>query len=112
MTLSQTHAQSQYNGKRKKSPLRKINTDANILPEPYNSVPFKHEGEIIGKIINIWQTWKEVNRRRKLEKTSMGEGEQIPLGPLLCKKNKLLLRNALVRSTMTYAIHKKINQKG
>jgi len=85
---------------------QKINAQTNQLPEPYNTIQYKHEGKILGKIVSIKNKHKKaiMHRTNLAKQTWAKTRKQLFTNPILNAKTKILLWNSLIRSTMTYAL--------
>ena len=77
-----------------------------MQPEPYGKIQYKNSGTIIGKHIHINNTKKAISiRLAKAKQLRYNDRSKLFLNKTLYTKTKILLRNALVRSTMTYSLH-------
>ena len=79
----------------------------NTLPYPYDGIEYKNARKILGKNDKHATKAKSAHRApaTKSETNMGGNKKKLFLNQTLYQKTRVMLRNALIRSTLTYALH-------
>ena len=92
--------------------MKTTNARKNNLPPPFNNIEYKTEGKVLGKQIQMKNNLQTSTKHRlhKARKTWHRTRRNISRNPILYEKTRTALRNAIIRSTLTYALHARIHK--